>query len=132
MLTHTAVATEHGSRDADAVWHDYVTPQRWPRWAPQIGQVDYALEQIVPGTKGTVVARGVPVRAAFRILSVDPVLRQWTWRATCLGVHLHLTHEVWQTAGGCGTRLTTTGPAPLVVTYLPLARLALRRLVQHG
>ena len=76
---------------------------------------------------------GVPL--PFRVLAVDdadPARRSWRWRAGALGVHLDLEHVVEPAAsrpGGTLTRLVMTGPAPLVLAYVPLAWVALRRLV---
>ena len=126
-----------GPQSPDEVWDRYVRPVRWSHWAPQITGVDYALERLVPGTKGLV--RG-PLRVPlpFEVLAVDesdPRRRSWRWRAGALGVHVELEHVVEpdpSRAGGSRTILVLSGPALLVVPYLPLARLALNRLVSRG
>jgi hypothetical protein len=76
---------------------------------------------------------GVPL--PFEVLDVDesdPARRTWRWRAGALGVHIELEHVVEPDArsGGSRTELVLSGPAPVVVPYLPLARLALHRLVR--
>lgn len=119
-----------GPRPAAEVWDCYVRPQRWPQWSPQIRSVDYPEVTIKPGTAGVVRGPfGFPV--AFRILTVDatgPVLA-WSWSVTAAGVPLRLEHTVEAIAGGTLTTLTVQGFAPAVIGYLPVARLALRRLV---
>ncbi len=123
-----------GPRPPDEVWDRYVRPARWPEWSPQIRGVEYAHERLAPGTGGVV--RG-PLRlpVPFQVLAVDgddPARRAWRWRAGLLGVHVELEHVVEPAPsprGGSLTRLVVSGPAPVAVPYLPLARLALHRLV---
>jgi hypothetical protein len=123
-----------GQQPPDEVWDRYVRPARWPQWSPQITAVDYAPRRLVPGTKGLV--RG-PLRVSlpFEVLAVDesdPARRTWRWRAGVLGVHVELEHVVEPDPGrpgGSRTVLVLSGPAPVVVPYLPLAWLALHRLV---
>jgi hypothetical protein len=123
-----------GPQPPDEVWDRYVRPVRWPQWSPQITGVDYAPGRLVPGTKGLVRGPlGVPL--PFEVLDVDesdPARRTWRWRAGALGVHVELEHVVEPDArsGGSRTELVLSGPAPVVVPYLPLARLALHRLVR--
>jgi hypothetical protein len=121
-----------GLQPPDEVWDRYVRPARWRQWSPQITGVDYPAQRLVPGTKGTVRGPlGVPV--AFEVLAVDesdPARRTWRWRAGAFGVHVELEHVVEPSPlGGSRTVLVLSGPAPVVVPYLPLAWLALRRLV---
>lgn len=124
-----------GPRPPDQVWDRYVRPARWPEWSPQIRGVQYGPERLTPGTGGVV--RG-PFRLAvpFEVLSVDeedPLRRAWRWRAGLLGVHVELEHVVEPSPshpGGTLTRLVVSGPAPVAVPYLPLAYLALHRLVR--
>ncbi|MDG6106755.1 SRPBCC family protein [Dactylosporangium aurantiacum] len=119
-----------GPRDADDVWDRYVRPRRWPEWSPQIRSVRYPGETLRPGAAGVVRGPGgLPVR--FRILDVaaDGPVRGWSWSVSAGGVRLHLEHTVQAVPGGSRTGLTVRGPAPAVLLYLPLARLALRRLV---
>jgi hypothetical protein len=126
--------TVEGPQSPDEVWDRYVRPARWPQWSPQIRGVDYALEHLAPGTTGVV--RGpLQVPVPFEVLAVedaDPSRRAWRWRAGARGVHVELEHVVEPAPsrpGGSRTRLVLSGPAPVVVPYLPLAWLALRRLV---
>jgi uncharacterized protein YndB with AHSA1/START domain len=119
-----------GPRPAAEVWDCYVRPHRWPQWSPQIQSVDYPEATIKPDTTGVVHGPfGLPV--AFRILAVDasPPVLAWSWSATVAGVSLLLEHTVEAIGVGTRTTLTVQGFAPAVLGYLPLARLALRRLV---
>ncbi len=127
--------TVSGPQSPDEVWDRYVRPARWSEWSPQISGVDYPLERLAPGATGRVRAPlGVPV--PFRVLDVTddgPGHRSWRWRAGAFGVHVELEHVVEPAPSGPGgtlTRLVLVGPAPVVVPYLPVARLALRRLVR--
>jgi hypothetical protein len=56
-------------------------------------------------------------------------VRFWSWSATAVGVELMLAHTVESVAAGTRTGLTIEGFAPVVAVYLPVARLALHRLV---
>jgi hypothetical protein len=122
--------TVGGPRPADDVWDRYLRPGRWPEWSPQIRSVDYPAETLRPGTGGVVHGpAGLPVR--FRIDDLTPAgpVRAWSWTVTAAGVRLHLRHTVEATAGGSRTGLMLDGFAPAVLLYLPLAGLALHRLV---
>ncbi|MFI1990928.1 SRPBCC family protein [Actinoplanes sp. NPDC020271] len=119
-----------GPRAADAVWESYVRPQRWPQWSPQIRAVDYPGETLRPGTGG-VVHGPAGLRVRFRVLAVDPTgpVRSWSWAVSVAGLRLVLRHTVESVDAGTRTGLTVDGPAPVVLSYLPVARWALRRLV---
>jgi hypothetical protein len=122
--------TVDGPRPAEEVWDRYVHPQRWSEWSPQIRSVRYPADTIAPGTAGSVGGPG-GWRARFEIVDVAATgpVRSWSWSVTAAGVRLHLAHTVEATATGCRTGLTVEGFAPAVIAYLPIARLALRRLV---
>ncbi|MFI5842689.1 SRPBCC family protein [Catenuloplanes sp. NPDC051500] len=129
-MRHAMTVT--GPHPADDVWDRYLRPARWPEWAPQIRSVDCDAERIAPGVDGVV--HGPPgVRVSFRITAVDPhgPLRSWSWSVTAAGVRMRLHHTVEATPAGTRTGLETHGPAPVVLLYTPVARLALHRLV-HG
>jgi len=118
-----------GPRDADDVWDRYERPGRWPEWSPQIRAVDYPAPTLQAGLRGTVHGPfGFPVR--FRVLRVTPP-RAWSWVVSAAGVRLTLWHTVEATPAGSRTLLAIEGFAPAVLLYLPLARLALRRLVSE-
>lgn len=120
-----------GPRGADEVWDRYVRPRRWREWSPQIRSVVYPSETLVPNTPGVV--RGpAGLRVRFRILDVDATgpIRSWSWSVSAIGLRFHLRHTVEALATGTRTGLTVQGPAPAVRLYLPIARAALRRLVQ--
>ncbi|GAB3845421.1 SRPBCC family protein [Dactylosporangium cerinum] len=120
-----------GPRDVDEVWDRYVRPGRWPEWSPQIRAVDYPLEVLRPATSG-VVHGPAGLRVRFQVVDVDGrnALRTWSWIVSVAGVRLALRHTVQATAAGTRTGLTVEGFAPVVASYLPVARVALRRLVR--
>jgi hypothetical protein len=121
-----------GPASPDLVWARYVRPARWPGWSPQIRSVDYPLAELAPGTAGVV--RGPCALAVpFEILAVDVQKRCWTWRVHPPVVgELTLVHGVEPAGNGTRTTLEVTGPALVVPAYLPVASLALRRLVRTG
>ena len=139
-----------GPAAPDAVWDRYQRPDRWPEWSPQIRSVDYPGEIIAAGGTGVVHGPcGVSVR--FEIDEVDHDVRRWSWRVKVAGIAMSLGHSVapaesesesgadrsatsatTQAADGDGTTTTLVieGPAPIVVGYAPIARIALERLVR--
>ena len=108
------------------MWSAYADTSRWAAWAPQIHRVDPwgPLEQ---GMRGVV---GGPFgsRVRFKVTVVDEVEGRWTWRVGVGPARLTIDHEV---ADGL-TAVEIDGPAPLVLAYVPVARLALTRLVHLG
>ena len=119
-----------GPAQPDAVWQRYVRPGEWPSWSPQIRRVDCADDALRAGSTGTVHALfGLSV--PFEVTEVDPGRRSWAWRVTLpFGIRLSLRHAVLATATGSRTTLLLDGPAPVVLCYLPLAELALVRLLR--
>ena len=120
-----------GPRPVDDTWEQYTRPAAWPAWAPQIRAVRGVTGRIGAGDRG-VVHGPLVVRVPFRIVSVDPVARRWTWRVGVGPVGVVLDHGV--DPGGSGGSGSTAwadvhARALLVRGYAPLARLALRRLV---
>ena len=70
----------------------------------------------------------------FEVREVDEPTRTWTWRVRLAPgglVRLHLEHGVEAHEDGSATWLHVTGPAPVVLAYAPLARLAMTRLVRR-
>ena len=136
----------NGPAAPTAVWDRYVRPQRWSEWSPQIRSVDYPGEIIAAGGTGVVHGPcGVSVR--FEIDEVDHEVRRWCWRIKVAGIAMSLGHSVapaesesdgsatsatTQAADGDGTTTTLVieGPAPIVLGYAPIARIALERLVR--
>ena len=131
-----------GTAAPDEVWDRYLHPSRWSEWSPQIVRVDTDGDVLTPGLAGVV--RGpCGLAVPFRILDVDPAaaVRTWSWRVSIGPVSLWLEHAVLPLDGAAGaddpdTRRTATtlevrGPAPVVLGYAPLAKLALVRLVRR-
>lgn len=136
-VTLTIQVGATGSASVPEVWHRYVTPQRWPQWSPQIQRVEGVepSRPVTAGTTGRVVGpMGVPI--PFRVSAVDPAARRWAWRVRVGGLVLTLDHGVdaldVDPSGLGRTRawVRIAGPAPMVLAYAPLARVALSRLVR--
>jgi hypothetical protein len=120
-----------GAAEPGDVWDRYVRPARWSQWSPQIRSVDYPDEVIATGGSGTVHGPcGLPVR--FEVLDVDGENRCWSWAVTLAMVRLTLQHRVAARGSGTITELVVDGPAPVVLGYAPIARIALGRLVRAG
>ncbi|MGY1773995.1 SRPBCC family protein [Blastococcus sp. SYSU D00813] len=128
MTTTTLHAS--GPRLPSEVWDRYRYLDRWHEWAPQITGVDCPQRLLTAGARGRVRGPG-GVALPFTIDAVDPSARSWSWTVGAGPVRLRLHH--WVTDGpdgGTTTGLRTTGPAPLVLGYAPLAQWALHRLVR--
>lgn len=128
MATVTLHAS--GPLPADEAWERYALPRRWPEWSPQITRVEMPVERIAPGVQGKLFAPG-GFSLNFVIDAVDEAARTWTWTVRVAVIKLRLDHSVTaQPDGGSATELRTTGPAPVVAAYAPLAQVALERLVR--
>lgn len=135
-LAGTVTTAVDGAAPADAAWARYAAPSRWPSWSPQLRAVDVdGPDRLRPGLRGRVRGR-LPPALPFEVTAVDEVARTWSWTVHLGPVPLHLEHGVepltdrLTTPHGCRATLRMTGPWPLVLGYLPLARLALGRLVR--
>ena len=113
-----------GPASADAMWAAYADTSRWATWAPQIHRVA-PLGPLEEGMRG-VVEGPFWARARFEVTSIDETAGRWTWRVWVGPAHMTIDHEV---ADGV-TAVVIEGPAPLVLAYAPIARLALVRLVR--
>lgn len=128
MTTVTLHAT--GPVDPGEVWERYAVPARWPTWAPHLTGVEVAAPRLAPGVRGRVRGPG-GFAVPFEVEDVDEAGRRWSWRVRAGPVSLQLLHWVLPAPdGGTTTGLRTTGPAPVVLAYAPLAGWALRRLVR--
>ncbi|MBM9466060.1 SRPBCC family protein [Nakamurella leprariae] len=130
-----SVLTATGPVPVEVTWLRYVEPARWPGWSPQMRRVDCSDPVIRAGSTGRVHTI-VGLALDFTVLSVDPVRRRWSWRVQApLGIEMTLDHLVVAAPvdefpdGGSCTALRVTGPAPLVLGYGPIAKSALRKLV---
>ncbi len=117
-----------GPADPDVAWRRYAELDRWPDWSPQVRGVEASGRTLVPGLSGHVLGPA-GLRVAFTVESVGD--RVWTWVVHPLpGASVRLHHAVLARGTGCTTTLVLSGPAPLVLPYAPVARLALGRLVR--
>jgi hypothetical protein len=88
------------------------------------------VERIAPGVKGKLYAPG-GFSLGFTIDAVDEQARTWAWSVRVAVIRLRLEHWVEDGPdGGSVAGLRTTGPAPVVAAYSPLAQTALDRLVR--
>jgi len=117
-----------GPLDPAEVWERYAVPARWPQWAPQITAVTASAPRIAAGVSGRVHGP-LGLRVPFVITAVDEHRRTWAWRVRIGPVRLQLRHGVELHPSGSATWLRVRGPAPVVAAYLPVARLALHRLL---
>lgn len=117
-----------GPAAAAEVWSRYTSPAQWPTWAPQISRVDADHDPIRAGTRG-VVHGPLLVRVPFVILDVDPAARRWSWRVGVGRLSLRMEHGVDESPSGSVAWVEIHAPRLLVLPYLPVARLALRRAV---
>lgn len=118
-----------GPAAPDVVWERYAVPARWSGWAPHIRRVETPAARIAPGVRGRVHGLAGPA-VAFVVTDVDEPARTWAWAVTLGPLRMHLTHGVEPDPAGTATWLTLRGPAPAVVAYVPVVRLALARLVR--
>jgi hypothetical protein len=104
------------------MWAAYADTSRWASWAPQIRRVE-PLGPLEEGLRGRVDGPFF-ARARFEVTRVDEAARRWSWSVAIGPAHLTIGHEVREGA----TAVVIEGPAPLVLAYAPVARLALTRL----
>jgi hypothetical protein len=126
IATHRLSAA--GAADPALAWRRYVEIGAWPGWSPHIVGVDADADRIAPGVSGRVHVLG-GLRVPFTVTAVDAQERTWSWVVRLGPVPLTLDHAVSTHRRGSSTMLTMEGPAPVVLGYVPLAWVALRRLV---
>ncbi len=122
----------HGRAPVAVAWARYADPELWSTWAPQIQRVETSMRRLSVGGSGTVRAGLLSrptIGVGFEILTVDEPAREWSWVAHLGPLRLHLEHGVTAHLTGSSTWLRVHGPLPLVLAYVPVARLALTRLV---
>jgi hypothetical protein len=118
-----------GPASPQTCWQRYAELAQWSSWAPHILQVEAHEAVLRLGLTGVVRVVG-GLRVPFTVTGVDEAAMVWSWIARVAGLALTLTHRVDATAGGSATTTTMEGPAPLVLGYAPLAKIALARLVR--
>ncbi|MBK3388490.1 SRPBCC family protein [Streptomyces albidoflavus] len=125
----TRTVSRAGPAAPETAWERYARPALWSQWAPHIRRVETDAGRIAPGVRGRVFSYA-GVRVRFTVERVDEEQRRWTWRVGLGPLVLRLGHEVTAApGGGSRTRLTVSGPQPVVVLYRPVAAWALKRLV---
>lgn len=112
-------------------WARYERFDAWPGWAPHLRRVEAAGAVIEPGVRGAVYGPA-GVRVRFRIDTVDPVGRAWSWTVWLPGTRLVLRHDLAPDGAGCRAGVDLVGPALVVGPYAPFTRWPLHRLVRPG
>ncbi|WP_151081727.1 SRPBCC family protein [Nocardioides cynanchi] len=126
-----------GPLPPDEAWERYARPGLWHTWAPQIRSVEVGVERLSGGETGRVHGP-LGVAVDFRVVAWSEDTREWSWVVQpqpplvrgLRVARLRMTHGVAAQGSGSRTWLRVTGFAPLVASYLPVARLALHRLVR--
>jgi hypothetical protein len=112
-----------GSATKASMWDAYADPAKWRTWSPHLTEVR-ADGPLRPGLEGEV--RGwCGASAMFHVTEVDEQSGCWTWEVRSGPIHLVIGHEI----DDGRTAVVIQGPAPVAVSYAPLARRALERLV---
>ena len=122
----------HGVASVTLAWERYADPALWSTWAPQIQRVETTMPRLAAGGTGTVRAGFLPrptLGIPFEVLAVDEDAKEWEWEARVGPVRLRLEHGVTAHLTGSSTWLRVHGPLPVVLGYVPVAKLALDRLV---
>lgn len=118
-----------GSASVETCWQRYADLDLWQTWSPQIRSVQASSRELAQGLRG-IVHGPVGIQVAFEVLSVDPSARQWRWRVRPLGADVEMTHLLGTDGQQSVATLIATGPAIVVLPYLPAAGLALGRLTR--
>lgn len=117
-----------GGAAADLAWRRYAEIGLWRTWAPHLTGADASGARIAAGVTGRVHVLGL-LRLPFTVTDVDDPRRRWSWVVRLGPLRLALEHGVDVHPRGSRTWLVMSGPAPVLLSYAPLAWLALRRLV---
>lgn len=118
-----------GPAPTEEVWRRYTDPAAWPMWAPQITGVVGTVEPVLAGDRGWVLGPWW-TRVPFEVLAVDAEQHRWTWRVGVRPAIVVMHHGVDPVEEGSSAWVDIPLPWPLVVPYLPVARVALARLVR--
>lgn len=122
----TVTLRSAGTASAAVAWERYADLDLWSTWSPQVRRVEAPERRLRAGLEGAVVGP-LGVRVPFVVTEVGE--RSWSWDVRPPGLRLTLHHFVLDHPDGSLTELVVRGPAPVVLGYVPLAQLALGRLV---
>lgn len=110
-----------GAASKYQIWARCRDPDRWTGWLGASGIE--ASGPLAPGTDGVVHTR-LGVAVPFEIVDVDEADGRWI-RSVAVGpFRLRLEHEVAEGLAG----VVVSGPAPLPLAYVPIARRSMSRL----
>jgi hypothetical protein len=113
----------------EVAWERYADLALWSAWAPQIRSVEADGPRLAAGRSGTVHVVG-GLRVPFVVTAVDDERLTWSWIARVGPVALTLHHDLSPAPEGTTAGLVVEGPALVAVTYGPLTRAPLARLVR--
>lgn len=130
MRTVVRVLEVSGPLPPTTCWRRYDELAQWAEWAPQIVSVQAPANRLAVGLSGVVRVTG-GLTVPFTVTEVDPSALTWSWIARLGPIPLSLHHGIHLSSEGTRASLAIEGPAAVVLTYAPLARLALWRLVSH-
>ena len=122
------IVRSHGPVDAGEAWDRYARPSRWPMWSPQITRVSCGVDRLFTGVTGRVHG---PLGAwvDFVVDEWDDAARRWSWTVRRGPLRVRLDHGVDVRGSGSSTFVRVHAPLPIALGYVPLAKLALHRLV---
>ncbi len=122
----TVTLRSSGTASPEVAWERYADLDLWSTWSPQVRRVEASERRLRAGLEGAVVGP-LGVQVPFVVTDVEE--RSWSWDVRPPGLRLTLHHLVLDHPDGSLTELVVRGPLPVVLGYVPLAQLALGRLV---
>lgn len=117
-----------GTASPEVAWGRYLQIAAWPTWSPQISRVTASAERIGGGLTGRVYLPG-GLGLPFTITAVNAQARSWSWVVRLGLVKLTMNHEVHAHTRGSVASLVMEGPDVVLLAYVPLAWVALHKLV---
>lgn len=108
------------------MWRRVRDVDRWPTWMSLVRRVD-ASGPMRPGLEGTL-EYPAGVRVAFEVLEIDERGPSWAREVRLWGLRLVIDHHIDEGFG----LVEVSGPFPLPLAYVPIARRSLSRLLRRG
>lgn len=120
-----------GTASPEVAWGRYLQIEAWPTWSPQISRVTASAERLGVGVTGRVYLPG-GLGLPFTVTAVNAQARSWSWVVRLGLVKLTMNHEVHAHTRGSATSLVLEGPDVVLLAYVPLAWVALHKLVARS
>ena len=117
-----------GAAAPAVAWERYAVLAAWPTWAPHLTGADASAPRLATGVSGRVHVLGL-LRLPFTVTAADHPSRRWSWVVRLGPLRLALEHGVDPHPRGSRTWLVMHGPTAVLLAYVPIAWVALRRLV---